>query len=379
MSEKNNNLEKILKDLELDEVLTSVKSDDEISTESFYKKPLEPPKKSISQASTDNAEKEAPADEGKEKKKKSHRKKSDKTKDKKNGEKLKASLSLAANKLKSLPKKVKTGVLITLCVLLAIIIAVSAVSYSKTAYLKPYEAKYNVSFPKGIAEDLCDAYGKDRSTVGAIAFGDDGENVYLTDKINLLSSYTEYGTELDSQQQFKAVSVADDAADIEEQYSQAASFVDASQKITVEDFYGDKTVYQVVAAFYTNISSLDDNGYVFPYYFYGDLTEDSFDGYEDKINSRSLYYTGYNLSYNDSFMTVSTNSKVYDYCKFVILCKEVDGDFEKITETTPNERIRYPQKWYDDNDEHNLYWLASKWQPTIYTDKKHTQTKQLIL
>ena len=54
-------------------------------------------------------------------------------------------------------------------------------------------------------------------------------------------------------------------------------------------------------------------------------------------------------------------------------------DFEKITGTTPNELIHYPQKWYDDNDEHNPYWLASKWHPTVYTDKKHTKTKQLIL
>lgn len=45
MSEKENNLEKILKDLELDEVLTSVKSDGDRSTENFYERPLEPPKR----------------------------------------------------------------------------------------------------------------------------------------------------------------------------------------------------------------------------------------------------------------------------------------------------------------------------------------------
>ena len=316
MNEKENNLEKILKDLELDEVLTSVKSEGDRSTENFYEKPLEPPKRRNSLPEEQNkASKKKPDKSAKEKRKKAG---------------LKNFFAFLKSKIKAVPLKAKRIILIVLAVILAAVIGAVAVSHAKTAYLKPYEAKYGITFPKGIAEYMCDAYGSDQSTVGSISVGD-GDRIILSETLNALQSHTDYGT------------------------------------------------YQVVAAFYVNTNSLDDNGYVFPYNLYGDLTEDSFDEYEDKIYSRALYHTEYDLNYNDSFLTVSTQSKVYDYCNFVILCKKTDPDFEKIIETKPNERIHYPQKWYDDNGEHNPYWLASKWHPTVYTDKKHTQTKQLIL
>ena len=386
MSEKENNLEKILKDLELDEVLTSVKDEGDRSTESFYEKPLEPPKRRASLPEEQNEATEEKPDKPKKPKKNKDKKrkptmifakkaKSDKKQNKASAKNFFASLG---SKIKAVPPKAKKIILIILAVILVAVVAVIAVSNAKTAYLKPYEAKYGITFPKGIAEELCDAYGSDQSTVGSISV-DDGDKIILSETLNALTSHTDYGTELNSEQQFKSVSVAQDSTNIEDEYSTAESYVDSSQKVSVSDLYGKISTYQVVAAFYVNTNSLDDNGYVFPYNLYGDLTEDSFDEYEDKVYSRALYHTEYDLNYNDSFLTVSTQSKVYDYCNFIILCKKTDGNFEKITDTTPNKRIHYPQKWYDDNDEHNPYWLASKWQPTVYTDKKHTQTKQLIL
>lgn len=386
MSEKENNLEKILKDLELDEVLTSVKSEGDRSTENFYEKPLEPPKRRNSLPEEQNkASKKKPDKSAKDQKKNKNKKPSDEKNKKTKGEKkkrkkagLKNFFDFLKSKIKAVPLKAKRIILIILAVILAAVIGAVAVSHAKTAYLKPYEAKYGITFPKGIAEDMCDAYGSDQSTVGSISVGD-GDKIILSETLNALQSHTDYGTKLDSEQQFKAVSVTQDSTNIESEYFTADAYVNSSQKVSVSDLYGKENTYQVVAAFYVNTNSLDDNGYVFPYNLYGDLTEDSFDEYEDKIYSRALYHTEYDLNYNDSFLTVSTQSKVYDYCNFVILCKKTDPDFEKITGTTPNERIHYPQKWYDDNGEHNPYWLASKWHPTVYTDKKHTQTKQLIL
>lgn len=386
MSEKENNLEKILKDLELDEVLTSVKSEGDRSTENFYEKPLEPPKRRNSLPEEQNkASNKKPDKSAKDQKKNKNKKPSDTKNKKAKGEKKKRKKAGVKNffaflkaKIKSVPTKAKKIILIVLAIILAAVIGAVAVSHAKTAYLKPYEAKYGITFPKGIAEDMCDAYGSDQSTVGSISVGD-GNKIILSETLNALQSHTDYGTKLDSEQQFKAVSVTQDSTSIESEYFTADAYVNSSQKVSVSDLYGKENTYQVVAAFYVNTNSLDDNGYVFPYNLYGDLTEDSFDEYEDKIYSRALYHTEYDLNYNDSFLTVSTQSKVYDYCNFVILCKKTDPDFEKITGTTPNERIHYPQKWYDDNNEHNPYWLASKWHPTVYTDKKHTQTKQLIL
>lgn len=386
MSEKENNLEKILKDLELDEVLTSVKSDGDRSTENFYEKPLEPPKRRNSLPEEQNkASNKKPEKSAKDQKKNKNKKPSDEKNKKTKGEKKKRKKTGVKNffaflksKIKAVPPKAKRIILIVLAIILAAVIGAVAASHAKTAYLKPYEAKYGITFPKGIAEDMCDAYGSDQSTVGSISVGD-GDSIILSETLNALQSHTDYGTKLDSEQQFKAVSVTQDSTNIESEYFTADAYVNSSQKVSVSDLYGKENTYQVVAAFYVNTNSLDDNGYVFPYNLYGDLTEDSFDEYEDKIYSRALYHTEYDLNYNDSFLTVSTQSKVYDYCNFVILCKKTDPDFEKITGTTPNERIHYPQKWYDDNGEHNPYWLASKWHPTVYTDKKHTQTKQLIL
>lgn len=379
MSEKENNLEKILKDLELDEVLTSVKSEDDRSTENFYEKPLEPPKRRNSLPEEQNkASKKKPEKSAKDQKKNKNKKKKPSDEKNKKTKSVKNFFAFLKSKIKAVPPKAKRIILIVLAIILAAVIGAVAVSHAKTAYLKPYEAKYGITFPKGIAEDMCDAYGSDQSTVGSISVGD-GDKIILSETLNALQSHTDYGTKLDSEQQFKAVSVTQDSTNIESEYFTADAYVNSSQKVSVSDLYGKENTYQVVAAFYVNTNSLDDNGYVFPYNLYGDLTEDSFDEYEDKIYSRALYHTEYDLNYNDSFLTVSTQSKVYDYCNFVILCKKTDPDFEKITETTPNERIHYPQKWYDDNNEHNPYWLASKWHPTVYTDKKHTQTKQLIL
>ncbi len=364
MSEKDNNLEKILKDLELDDVLSSIKSND--TTESYYEKPLEPPKRSASQEIREKSYDEKPEKNKKPKSKK--KKKAPSPKPKKDGK---------SKRLKTIPTKAKTAILLILCAVLAGFIIFSCVSYAKNAYLKPYEEKYKITYPKGIAEEFCDAYGKNQSTVGSIRFGDDDE-LYITDSQTGNLPCTEFGTEINSEQQFKSVNL-NGSKDIESEYANSESFVKASQKVTIKDIYAKETVYQVVSAFYVNKSLLDDNGYVFPYNVYGDLTEDSFDEYEDRVHSRSLYYTGYDMNYNDSFLTVSTQSKVYKYCNFVILCKKTDEDFEKITNTTANEKIHYPQKWYDDNDKHNPYWLSSKWYPTVYTDKKHTIEEKLVL
>ena len=85
MSEKENNLEKILKDLELDEVLTSVKSDGDRSTENFYERPLEPPKRknSLSEEQNKTTEKITDKSEKFQKKNNNKKKKPSDAKDKK--------------------------------------------------------------------------------------------------------------------------------------------------------------------------------------------------------------------------------------------------------------------------------------------------------
>ena len=120
---------------------------------------------------------------------------------------------------------------------MAAVIGTVAVSHAKTAYLKPYETKYGITFPKGIAEDMCDAYGSDQSTVGSISVGD-GDRIILSETLNALQSHTDYGTKLDSEQQFKAVSVTQDSTDIESEYFTADAYINSSQKVSISDLYG---------------------------------------------------------------------------------------------------------------------------------------------
>ena len=199
MSEKENNLEKILKDLELDEVLTSVKSDGDRSTENFYERPLEPPKRRNSLSEEQNKTTEKTTDKAKKsrkknnnKKKKSSDAKDKKTKGKKEKRKkagLKNFFAFLKSKIKAVPPKAKRIILIILAVILAAVIGTVAISHAKTAYLKPYETKYGITFPKGIAEDMCDAYGSDQSTVGSISVGD-GDRIILSETLNALQSHT---------------------------------------------------------------------------------------------------------------------------------------------------------------------------------------------
>ena len=246
MSEKENNLEKILKDLELDEVLTSVKSEGDRSTENFYEKPLEPPKRRNSLPEEQNkASKKKPDKSAKDQKKNKNIKKkpSDEKNKKTKGEKKKRKKAGVKNffaflkaKIKAVPPKAKRIILIILAIILAAVIGAVAVSHAKTAYLKPYEAKYGITFPKGIAEDMCDAYGSDQSTVGSISVGD-GDKIILSETLNALQSHTDYGTKLDNEQQFKAVSVTQDSTNIESEYFTADAYVNSSQKVSVSDLF----------------------------------------------------------------------------------------------------------------------------------------------
>lgn len=280
------------------------------------------------------------------------------------------------------PKKEKTKrkftktqkvVLLVAGVILLIGIIIGIICYAQTAYLRPYKAKYHIDFPKGIPEEFCDDYGTNQNFSGRLTVLDKQVNVYAR-KTSYYAGF-DFGSTFDTDQQLKSISVTEDNIDIENAFSTAESFVKNNQKISFTSIYGKTKEYQVVYAYYTNTNSADDNDYVFPYFAYGDLTPESFTEFEDKINSRALYYTGYDLSYYKSYLTISVPTDFMEYFRFVIVCAEVDKDFSPIKTTTENDKIHYPQKWYDVNEQKNPYWLAKKWYPTIYTDKKQQHTE----
>lgn len=321
--------------------------------------PLEPPKPSVSE----KAEKTEPK-----------KKKWDKTKVPiPFKERLSALLKLTRKKL--ITKQV--GIILAVIVgIIAIVIAgVKIYDYSKVAYLKPYQEKYNITYPEGILKQFCDQYGKRQSTVGAIAIEDNGTNLYVTNERTRGFAFAPKGTDVFSAQQFRSIET-NDLFDIESIYSTGEGFVNASQKITFNTLF-EENEYQVIGAYYTNKVPEDDNGYVFPYNVYGSLTENSFEHFADSIKHRSLYDTGYEMTYDKNYISVYSNSDFMADFVFVIICAEIDKDFEKITDVREKEKIHYPQVWYDANGTNNPYIFSGHWYPEIITNPETQKAKKL--
>ena len=366
-----NNLDKTLKDIEIEELLKSVKSgqfsNDALKEENDI---LRPPEPSISQSKPTPDTKPKTG-----KNKKDTKPKSDKKAKKPKKKPKKPNKFLA--KIKALPKKVK--IIVSAVILAAILIGIiiGIISYAQTAYLKPYEKKYGIEFPKGIAEEFCDEYAQNDNLEGRLVITDTGSEIPICSSYEVIAPHAEVGTKLISNQQFKSIYLSKEYADLENAYKNADSYTDSTQEVKFTNIYGDSTTYQVIGAYYVTTRSQDDNDYLFMYNLYGDLTEDSFDDYEDRINSRLLYRTEYNLSYLDNFLTLSVESDFMSGFRFVVLCRQVDADIVPYTDVKINEKVHYPQVWYDVNKKENTYRFASKWYPTIYTDEEHKNTAVL--
>ncbi len=344
------------------EELQEIIEESEVRTEPITEiaEPLDPPKPSVR--------------EKKEKKKKQK----NNIKDKKKiqipfKERLSALFKLARKKL--ITKQV--GIILAIIVgIIAIVIAgVKIYDYSKSAYLKPYQEKYNITYPEGILEQFCDQYGKRQSTVGAISIEDNGTNLYVTNERTMGLAFAPKGTDVYSDQQFRAIE-ANNLFDIESIYSTSEGFVNASQKITFNTLF-EKNEYQVIGAYYTNKIPEDDNGYVFPYNIYGNLNENSFEHFADSIKHRSLYNTGYEMTYDKNYISVYSDSDFMADFVFVIICAEIDKDFEKITNVAEKEKIHYPQVWYDAAGTDNPYIFSGHWYPEIITNPETQRSKKL--
>lgn len=253
--------------------------------------------------------------------------------------------------------------------------------YSRVAYLNSYKKEFpGVEFPEGILEEMCGEYGKNQNVVCKISPKDKDEFIVATSDKEDNYAYAYPSFDVKNEQQFQSIDVSNVGGfdDIESLYSTRDAFLDSSQMYDLTTLYS-KSSYRVIAAFYTNTVATDDAGYVFPYNCYGNMTEKSFRSYVDKIKSRRLYDTGYNFSYNDKFLSISTDSDFMPNFKFVVLCvKNTQKNTEKSTTAIDNESVHYPQAWYDKNGETNPYRFSSNWYPEIYTDD-NSNTKRLTI
>ena len=69
-------------------------------------------------------------------------------------------------------KKYKLPI-ICISALVAVLVAIAVINSISTAYLRPYEKKYNIKYPRHIAEEFCDALITENgvATVSGEAFG----------------------------------------------------------------------------------------------------------------------------------------------------------------------------------------------------------------
>lgn len=276
-------------------------------------------------------------------------------------------------------KEFKPIVIVAGVILIAVALifgGIKLIGGSKSAYLKPYEKKYGIEYPDGILEEFCDAYAKEQNLSGKLTITDTSTQTLVSSANKSGYSKLQKGSSVYSDMHFISISV--DNADIESVYSKPEGFLNASQSVTFTSLFEEKE-YRVIAAFYTNSKFEDDNGYRFPYNLYGNLTEKSFTTFQDKIETRRLYDTGYKFNYDDYFLTVSADSDFMPDYKFVLVCASNGKGVKKSKKAVKNEKIHFPQSYYDNKKEHNTFYFTGKWYPEIYTNEERTETKKLTL
>lgn len=125
--------------------------------------------------------------------------------------------------------------------------------------------------------------------------------------------------------------------------------------------------WKVFAAFITNASASDDNGYIFPYYFTSLESDTEFMKYIELLKERSLYDTGVDVISTDKILTLSTCAYNFDNARFVVVARLVrNGESEEVdtSQAKTNKNPHYPQAWYGKkkkDKEKNPFIDAEKW------------------
>lgn len=108
--------------------------------------------------------------------------------------------------------------------------------------------------------------------------------------------------------------------------------------------------WAVLSAFYINTDPNDDNGYVFDYQNYIDLSDpDVFDEYIDQITKRSVISTNVDVKYGDKLLTLSTCADEFKNARFVVVARMIrpgeDANID-VSKAVYNPSPVYPEVWY---------------------------------
>jgi len=276
-------------------------------------------------------------------------------------------------KQKAVLKKLLLVIIIIAVITGLVFSGIGIAKFAQSAYLRPYKQKYpEVEFPVGIEERFCDYYGENPTTAGYIEIEDCNIKEYIlsenNDKNPMLDSVNNQ-KELD----FNTVVYLNGSNSLEKTYSTSKNYLASTQKINFSTLFEDYT-FNVIGAYYTNSKPEDDMGYVFPYNLTKNMTEQSLYSFTDRLYHRFLYNSDYYLQNN----IITKNSKLITICTKTDFMPDfyfvVVGmlDASKVETATDNQKVHYPQIWYDKNKKENVYRFASKWYPEIIINGEET-------
>ena len=245
-------------------------------------------------------------------------------------------------------------------------------------------AKYpGVDFPEGMNIAYADLYAQNQDFVGWISIDNtpidsqvvqsDDNEYYL--KHDFRQVYTRYGSLfMDYRNNIKEL---DDNTLIYGHHMRDGLGFAKLEKYKTVDGYKESPIiefntlyknykWKVFAVFLTNNKASDDNGYMFNIIVPNFHTRESYMGYIDAVNERSLYSTGVDVLPSDKILTLITCDYNYDDERLVVIARQVrDGEKENVdfSKIVANENPRYPQKWYDVMGLSNPYRDAYRWRP----------------
>ena len=284
-------------------------------------------------------------------------------------DKFKKSLKDFARFVRKVAVKAKTIIFNKITLIVIIVIAViigggfavkAIIDSSKSAYLKPYEQKYNVEFPVGILEKYCDYYGEDQRTVAYLEIK--GTDIKTPVYEKSAKKYPACEDLAVNAEQGNFVVYTDDK-NLESIYSTADGYNNADAEIFYSDLFNEYN-FRIIGAFYTNSTPDDDNGYIFPYNTSEKMTADSANDLSDRVSSRLLYNTGLTITGHDRMIFISCPADYRENFRFVLVGIQRDDLSNKLQAKEKREdEIHFPQVIYDESERENRYRFSKQWYP----------------
>ncbi|MBQ8783849.1 MAG: class B sortase [Clostridia bacterium] len=205
---------------------------------------------------------------------------------------------------------------------------------------------------KGLKMDFPVVQGEDNSYY--LKYNIDGEEDkhgalfvdYRNDLVNLNQNTIIFGHNMRDGTQFGMLSM----------YKKLSTYK-ACPVITFNTIYKDYK-WKVFAAFLINTQPEHDGGYVFNYLRTDFATDREFYDFYDEVMERSYFITDTDVTPEDKILTLSTCSLLLDDSRFVVMARLVRDGEEPSVDTSAarvNTNQRFPQAWYDENNQTNPY------------------------